>query len=81
MDRISLQQVMDNAPDWATHISVCSYTGIPEYYNTVQGTILSRGVRSPDKPPVILKNSFGVRLLSGDTSWEVVPIQPPCSPQ
>lgn len=73
---MTLQEAIDKAPDWATHISVSKYTGVPEYYNTGPEQVLSVGVRTPDEGPAELGEAFGSRLFSGQTQWYVIPIKP-----
>lgn len=76
MARPTLQQAIDAAPPWATHISVEKYNGLPEYYNTLDGDCLSLPVNNPNGAPVTLGVELSIRLRSGDSVWELVEIVP-----
>lgn len=70
---MTLQEAIDKAPDWATHISVSKYSGRPEFYNSVKDysscSVIGNRVHNVGK-------EFTDKLTSGDTEWEFVPIAP-----
>lgn len=70
---MTLQEAIDKAPDWATHISVSKFNGEPEFYNkfTKDGWYSRDINQSMSGMPKAIEEDFCAReLLAGtNTTW------------